>query len=126
MRNFKDLKVWERAHRFTLEIYESTKAFPRDELFGLTSQIRRSSSSIGANLAEGCGRRGDGEMGRFVTIAMGSASEVEYHLLLARDLKILSSEKHAALQKELTEIRMMLTSLFVAVSKSSKVKSAGA
>ena len=126
MRNFKDLKVWERAHGLTLAIYDATRSFPKDELFGLTTQIRRAASSVGANLAEGCGRRGDGEMARFVTISMGSASELEYHLLLARDLKILSSEKHAALQKELTEIRMMLTSLFVAVSKSSKVKSAGA
>jgi four helix bundle protein len=126
MRNFKDLKVWERAHRFTLDVYESTRPFPKDELFGLTSQIRRSSSSIGANLAEGCGRRGDGEMSRFVTIAMGSASELEYHLLLARDLKILPSEKHSALQQELTEIRMMLSSLFVTVSKAARGKSAGA
>ena len=79
MRNFKELKVWSAAHQLTLSLYQTTQTFPKQELFGLTSQIRRCSSSIGANLAEGCGRQGDGEMGRFVQIAMGSASELEYH-----------------------------------------------
>ena len=126
MRDYKNLKVWERSHRLTLEVYESTSSFPKHELFGLTSQIRRSAGSIGANLAEGCGRRSEAEMARFVTIAMGSASELEYHLLLARDLKILSSVKHSSLQTELTEIRMMLSALFAAISKGSTSKSASA
>src|SRR5438309_7705834 len=107
MRNFKDLKVWERAHGLTLAIYDATRTFPKNELFGLTSQIRRAASSVGANLAEGCGRRGDGEMARFVTISMGSASELEYHLLLAKDLKLVAAEEYAKLQDELTAIRMM-------------------
>jgi four helix bundle protein len=126
MRNFKELKVWEKAHLLTLEIYDSTKSFPKNGLFGLTSQIRRSAASIGANLAEGCGRRGDGEMARFVAIAMGSASELEYHLLLARDLNLLSDSEHQSHQVELTSIRMMLSSLFATVAKSAKAKSAGA
>ena len=82
MRNYRDLLVWEKAHRLTLDIYKNTKVFPQDERFGLTSQVRRSASSIGANLAEGCGRRSDGEMARFVQIAMGSGAELSYHLLL--------------------------------------------
>ncbi|MCU1286899.1 MAG: four helix bundle protein [Acidobacteriales bacterium] len=111
MRDFKDLKVWDRAHQLTLSLYSATQTFPREELFGLTSQMRRAAASIGANLAEGCGRKGDGEMARFVQIAMGSASELEYHLLLARDLKLIQVEKHSSLASELTEIRKMLSSL---------------
>ena len=84
MRNYKDLHVWEKAHQLTLAIYKTTQAFPKDERFGLTSQVRRASTSIAANLAEGCGRRSDGEMVRFVQIAMGSGAELSYHLLLAR------------------------------------------
>ena len=91
MQSFRNLKVWEKAHALTLDIYRASESFPRSEIYGLTSQLRRSSASIGANIAEGCGRRGDLELGRFVQIAMGSASEVEYHLLLARDLAFLST-----------------------------------
>jgi len=86
VRNYKDLVVWEKAHLLTLAVYKNTKAFPNDERFGLTSQMRRASASIAANLAEGCGRRSDGEMGRFIQIAMGSGAELSYHFLLARDL----------------------------------------
>jgi len=87
MRNYEDLQVWQKAHNLTLEIYKSTRCFPMEERFGLTSQIRRSCSSIGANLAEGCGRRSDGEMARFVQIAMGSGAELSYHLRLARGFR---------------------------------------
>ena len=86
MEDFKNLKVWSKAHELTIAIYKRTRTFPVDEMYGLTSQIRRASASIGANIAEGCGRRSDPEMKRFIQIARGSASEVEYHLLLARDL----------------------------------------
>jgi len=92
MEDFKDLKVWVKAHQLTLRIYQTTRKFPRDEIYGLTSQTRRASASIGANIAEGCGRRSDPEMKRFVQIARGSASELEYHLLLARDLQFLTVE----------------------------------
>ena len=83
MQSFRNLKVWEKAHRLTLDVYRSTKMFPRDETYGLTSQIRRAAGSIGANIAEGSCRKGDCEFSRFLQIAMGSASELEYHLLLA-------------------------------------------
>ena len=89
MRNYRDLRVWDESHRLTLAIYKTTMSFPRDERFGLTSQIRRASASIAANLAEGCGRRSDAEMGRFVQIAMGSGAELSYHLLLSKDLEFL-------------------------------------
>jgi len=88
MRNYKDLQVWEKAHRLTLAVYKGTQDFPKEERFGLTSQIRRSSASIAANLAEGCGRRSDGEMARYIQISMGSGAELSYHLLLARDFRL--------------------------------------
>jgi len=100
MRNYKDLQVWEKAH-LTLAVYQASSGFPADERFGLTSQIRRACASIPANLAEGCGRRSDGEMGRFVQIAMGSGAELSYHLLLAKDLGILRGAAYQALASDL-------------------------
>ncbi len=94
----------------TLDVYKITKDFPRDELYGLTTQIRRSCASIPANIAEGCGRKGDAEFARFLQIALGSASELEYHLLLARDLGILKDIDHERLSRETTEVKQMLTS----------------
>lgn len=92
MKDFKELKVWAKAHELTVAVYGITRAFPRDEVYGLSAQLRRSAASIGANIAEGCGRRSDGELARFLQIARGSASETEYHLLLAKDLKFLSEK----------------------------------
>lgn len=96
LKNFRDLEVWKHAHSLTLEAYRQTKTFPSDERFGLTSQIRRRAASIPANIAEGCGRRGDAEFHRFLQIAMGSASELEYHLLLAKDLEYFDSKIYLA------------------------------
>ena len=115
MRNFKDLVVWEKAHGLTLELYAVTRTFPKEELYGITNQIRRAAASIGANLAEGCGRRTDGEFGRFLLIAMGSASELTYHLLLARDLHLLRETDYVRLDGQLAEVRRMLTSLTMKV-----------
>ena len=92
MQNFHELKVWQKAHQLTLAVYQTTATFPREELYGLSTQLRRSCSSIPANLAEGCGRNGAADFARFCTIAMGSASELEYHLLLARDLKLIKPQ----------------------------------
>ena len=111
MRNYKDLVVWEKAHKLTLAIYKETNAFPKEERFGLTSQVRRASSSIPSNLAEGCGRRSDGEMGRFIQIAMGSGAELSYHLLLCRDLDILGTAEFSRLSADLDEVLRMLSAL---------------
>jgi four helix bundle protein len=111
LRNYKDLRVWEEAHRLTLSVYKATQAFPKEERFGLTSQMRRSSASIAANLAEGCGRRSDGEMARFVQIAMGSGAELSYHLLLAQDLGFMKSEEYAELNASLERTMRMLSAL---------------
>jgi four helix bundle protein len=119
VKNFRQLKVWEKAHQLTLEIYRVTASFPRAETYGLTSQLRRASSSICANLAEGCGRDGDAELARFCGIARGSASELEYHLLLARDLHLLPDSDHNRLATETTEIKRMLTGLMQKLSADS-------
>ena len=106
------MRVWQKAHRLTLAVYQITSCFPREELYGLTSQLRRACSSIPANLAEGCGRTGSAELARYCSIAMGSASELEYHLLLARDLKLINAEDHTELSQRATELKRMLTALF--------------
>jgi four helix bundle protein len=102
------LKVWEKAHAVTLEIYKIAELFPKHELYGLISQLQRAAVSVPTNIAEGCGRDSDAELKRFFVIAMGSASEVEYLLLLARDLNYLSEEKHQTLTADLVEVRRML------------------
>jgi four helix bundle protein len=111
MRNYRDLRVWQEAHRLTLAVYKVTQPFPKEERFGLTSQIRRASASIAANLAEGCGRRSDGEMGRFVQIAMGSGAELSYHLLLARDLAFITNEGYAELDARAERVLRILSAL---------------
>ena len=111
MKDFRELKVWRKAHELTLAVYQITASFPREELYGLTAQLRRASSSIAANLAEGCGRNGDAELARFCSMAMGSASELEYHLLLARDLKLIRPQDYDALDQRATELKRMLTAL---------------
>lgn len=111
MRNYRDLLVWEKAHRLTLAVYRGTRGFPSDERFGLTSQMRRSAASIAANLAEGCGRRSDGEMGRFIQIAMGSGAELSYHLLLARDLGLYERKVYEELDSDLSQVMRMMSSL---------------
>ena len=110
MKDFRQLLVWQKSHAFVLELYRDTGVFPREELYGLTSQIRRAAVSITSNIAEGCGRDGDAELARFCQIAMGSASEVEYQLLLAHDLGFLESTRYSSLNGQLSEVKRMLNS----------------
>ena len=111
VKDFRELKVWQKAHELTLAVYRVTASFPREELYGLTSQLRRASASIAANLSEGCGRNGDAEFARFCSIAMGSASELEYHLLLAKDLNLFKAGEYEELAPRDTELKRMLTAL---------------
>ena len=111
MQSFRSLRVWEKAHKLTLGVYLSTKAFPRGEMYGLASQMRRSSASIGMNIAEGCCRKGGVEMARFLQMAMGSASELEYQLLLANDLDYLENPEYERLATQAIELKRMLSSL---------------
>jgi four helix bundle protein len=111
VKGFKELQVWRKAHETTMAIYVVTKAFPSDERYGLTSQLRRSASSIASNIAEGCGRRSDREMARFLQIARGSASEVEYQVFLARDLHYLHEQEFRRLSFQADELQRMRTAL---------------
>jgi len=111
MQDFRNLRVWQAAHALTLETYRETSTFPSSEQFALTSQIRRAAISIPANLAEGCGRGSDRDFGRYVQIAIGSASELEYHLLLAADLFFISTARYDELRCRLIEVKRMLIKL---------------
>ncbi len=117
-RDFRKLKIWERAHRLTLDVYRVTAVFPRDEQFGLTSQIRRSAASVPANIAEGCGR-GGGDLARFCRIAAGSLSELQYHLILAHDLRLLGWDIYSPLSDQASELERMMTSFIMALQKPS-------
>jgi len=111
VQNFRNLVAWQKAHQLTLASYKATSLFPREELYGITRRIRRCCASIAANIAEGCGRQGNSELHRFPRIAAGSASELEYHFLLAKDLGLLSAHEHRQLDAAATELKRMLTVL---------------
>jgi four helix bundle protein len=115
VQDFRNLKVWEKAHQLTLAVYKASASFPSEEKYGLTSQLRRASSSIATNLAEGCGRDSNAQLKNFAQIAMGSASEVEYLLLLCKDLTFLDTIRYGLLDKSLTEIKRMLSSLIISL-----------
>jgi len=123
LRNFKDLKVWEKAHQLTLAVYQSSQQFPHAEIYGLSTQLRRASVSIEANIAEGCGRRSDRELVRFLRISMGSATETECHLLIARDLGYLPRADFSRLEALLTEVKSMLHSLIERICNTKETES---
>jgi four helix bundle protein len=126
LKDFRKQKVWERSHRLTLAVYEATATFPKEELYGLTSQIRRASAAIPANIAEGCGKDGDAEFARYLQIARGSVSELEYHLLLASDLGFLTINDYEFLSTEANEVKQMLTSFLKKLKADSlKLKAKG-
>ena len=110
MRNFRELKVWQKAHNLTLAVYKATQSFPRSEVYGLTAQLRRACTSVPANIVEGNYRGTDAEMSRFLQIALGSAAEADYHLLLSRDLGYLKAVEYEALAREADGVMRMLTS----------------
>jgi four helix bundle protein len=108
VRDFRSIKVWEKAHQLTLAVYAGTKGFPREETYGLTSQMRRSAGSIPTNIAEGCGRSGDTELARYCQIAFGSATELEYQLFLSRDLGYLDESSYEPLRDATIDVKRML------------------
>ncbi len=124
MKEFRNIKAWHRAHGLTLQVYKITESFPKEELYGLTSQLRRAIISVPTNIAEGCGRGTDPELARFIGIAAGSASEVDYLLLLAKELSYLGKESYRDLFDELTTVRKMLTSLNKTIRQSINNKKA--
>ncbi|MBP5667687.1 MAG: four helix bundle protein [Salinivirgaceae bacterium] len=117
MRDFRNLAVWTRSHEFLIKVYKVTREFPKEETYGLTSQIRRAAMSIPTNIAEGCGRRSDADFCRFLQISVGSASEVDYELQLAHELNYLADAEYAELAKEVVEIRKMIAKLIDKTNK---------
>lgn len=115
MKDFRSLEVWRKAHLLTLDCYKHTNGFPKQELYGITSQIRRCAASVAANIAEGCGKRGNAEFQRYLGIAAGSASELEYHFLLSRDLRLLSASSYEILNSAVLEVKRMLASLILKI-----------
>ncbi|MEG1590772.1 four helix bundle protein [Chryseobacterium sp.] len=111
MRDFKKYDVWQSSHKIVLDIYQMTSTFPKEELFGLTSQIRRSIVSIPNNIAEGCGRNSDKEFAQFLNIALGSLSESEYLLFLAKDLEYIIMEDFERINEELNTVKRRLYQL---------------
>ena len=111
MQNYKELLVWNKAHQITLRMYTVVASFPSEERYNLTSQIKRSASSIGTNIAEGCGRFTQKDLANFLQIALGSTHELEYQLLLSKDLKFIDDQLYLELNNEIGEIKAMLISL---------------
>jgi four helix bundle protein len=118
MQNYKDLKVWEKAHQFTVKVYEFSKGFPREEIYSLTNQLRRSATSIPSNIAEGCGKNTQNDLARYLNIALGSSNEAEYQILLSKDLNYLNIENYEILTKMINEIKAMLISLIFKIRRS--------
>ena len=117
MRDYKKYDIWKLSHLLTLEIYKITENYPKEEIFGLTSQIRRASSSIGINIVEGCGRGSDEDFKRFLRNASGSAFEVEYILLLSKDLNYISEEKFLELSPKAEELKMKISKLILKIEE---------
>jgi four helix bundle protein len=116
MRNYKNYTVWQKSHQLVLEIYKITRNFPKEELFALTSQMKRSSSSIPTNIAEGCGRSSDKDFCRFLYISYGSANELEYQIILSIDLQFIAFEKGQSLLSQIEEIKKMLNALITKIT----------
>jgi len=110
MQNFRELQVWQKSHGLTLSVYKATTAFPKEEVYGLTSQMRRAAVSIAANIAEGCGRGGNADFARFIQMAFGSASELEYLLFLSFEIQYLNNSDYEKLSYDVAEVKKMLTS----------------
>lgn len=111
IQSYKDLKVWQKSMEIARVCYEITKMFPKEEVYGMTSQIRRSAVSIPANIAEGYGRDSRGEYVQFLRIAQGSLKELETHLILAEQVKLTALDSTAEIQSQCDEVGRMLRSL---------------
>lgn len=111
MKDFRKLTVWQKSHNLAILIYKITNDYPKAELYGITSQLRRAITSIPTNIAEGCGRGSDKDFAKFIQIAFASACESEYLILLSNDLGFLVNDDYERLNKDICEIKKMLTSL---------------
>ncbi len=123
--DYRKLRAWQKAHELALDVYRSRTAFPNEEKFGLTSQIRRASVSVPSNLAEGCGRSGHREVAHFIEIAIGSTNELEYQLLLADDLRMLDDGTYRRLGDQVEAVRQLLSGLLARVRRNLSRGSSG-
>jgi four helix bundle protein len=119
MQDFHKLKVWEKAHALAMDVYRVSEAFPRRDGVAITTQLRRAALSVPTNIAEGAGKFSGAEFRRFLEIALGSAAETHYHLIVARDIGLLETTRYHELAKQITEVRRMLTGLIKRVKASS-------
>jgi len=117
MQNYRKLKIWERSHSLVLEIYRLTRAFPKEEIFGITAQLRRAASSVPANIVEGSARSSDPDFSRFLNIALGSLNELDYFLMLSRDLSYLDNKCHLQLQESIDHLRKMMISMITRLKR---------
>ena len=117
MQNFRNLTVWKKSHQLTLSIYKLTEKLPKEETFGLKSQLRRAISSIPTNIAEGCVKSSDADFSRFLFTSLGSASESEYLILLCKDLNYFSENDYLILNEKIQEIKKMISSLIIKFRK---------
>ena len=122
MQNYRTLKVWEKAHTFTLDIYKITLVFPKIETYALADQMRRSASSIPTNIAEGCGRNSNLELSHFLNVALGSSNEIDYQILLTKDLGYISQEQYELLKNQIGEIKAMLITLISKLRNNQQLK----
>lgn len=111
MRDFRKYDIWQLSHELTLEVYKITSTFPKEELFGMTSQLQRATSSIPTNISEGCGRNSDKEFNQFLNIALGSALETEYLFILSKDLNYLNQETFQDLELKINNIKSKIYNL---------------
>lgn len=118
-RGFEDLVVWQKAHSFVLEVYKITKAFPKEEIFGLTSQFRRAATSIAANIAEGYGKKSTPDKLRFYNISEGSINECRYYIILSKELEYANSTKSEELYIQLKEVQKLLNAYSTVIKNNS-------
>ena len=117
MKDYRNLKVWSKAHILAKDLYLATSRFPRDELFGMTSQLRRAGTSIPTNIVEGCGRESDADFRRFLQIAFGSSNEVEYLIFLSYELNYIQKSNFIELNNKIIEVKKMLSGMIKTITK---------
>ena len=115
MKDYKKFLVWQKSHQLTLDVYTQVRSFPKEEMFGLISQMKRAASSIPMNIAEGCGRNSDKDFARFLVISFGSANELEYQIILSSDLNFINFQEGQKLLAQTEEVKKMLNGLITKI-----------
>lgn len=122
MRDYTKYEVWKLSHMLALDIYKVTRTFPKEEIYGIVSQIKRAVVSVNLNIVEGCGRGSDEDFKRMLTIANGSAFEVEYALLLSKDLGFVSIDDYEIISPKVKELKMKISKLILKIQEDIDIK----